>query len=1143
MNTIDDLIARLKANSVRLSVRDGQLIYSAKPGVLTPGDLAHLKAHKPTLIKMLGGSVAGTLSRQPRTGRLPLSHAQERLWFLEQVRLADLVYNVPIVVRMAGALELHVLERSFAALVDRHESLRTRFVEFDGAPAQVIDAPGAFKLDVTDLSFLPSEKRDAAAERMVEQQLHRAFDLLRGPVFRARLFRLHDESHVLMVTMHHIVSDGWSMHLLHRDLLALYHGFLNGIDEPLPPLSVQYVDYAIWQRDRMQEAAFAEHMSYWKRQLSGAPPLLTLPTARVRPAVATFEGAAAKFSISPDVTRVLAELAHRHEATLFMVLLAAFHAVLSKWSGQRDVVVGVPVAGRTHWQTQEMIGLFVNMLPVRVQTEDELLFTELLVRVKRAMLEGFEHQELPFQTVVAQLHPQRDLSRHPVFQVCFQLLNLVPQQAIDTELKWDAVELSQAVRSRFDLELHMSEAGGGLSGAFVYATDLFDAQDVARWIEHFQVFLEGVAQGAERSISALPILTIAERARLIEAFNATAVDYPREQLVHEIFEQRAQSHPYSVAVVSEGRHLSYGELNAAAERLAHSLMESGARSGQCVAIVLPRSAELIVAQLAVLKCGCAYVPIDPELPRTRQEFIAGDCRARLIIAPQMLRLMDPPADVQWIDPDQRASESPRAAHESTAAAHPLSAAYVMYTSGSTGVPKGVVVPHQAVLRLVINNDYVTLESSDCIAYCSNPAFDPSTFEIWGALLNGARILVISPTMLLDPVSLVAELEKQDVTILHFTTGLFNQYADVLGPFYRKLKCLLFGGEAADAHITRGVLQRWEPRSLVHLYGPTETTAFATSYRVQSILEGQSTIPIGHPIANTQVYILDRSMQPVPIGVTGELHVGGPGVALGYLNRPDLTAERFCADPFSQHSGARLYRTGDLARFQADGTIQYLGRADRQVKLRGYRIELGEIEAALLSHPSVKQAAVLAREDAPGDKRLVAYVCLANEVQLSPATPQSRVDVSQLRALLQTCVPEYMIPSAFVVLEQLPLTANGKLDRDALPAPDMGLFRSEYNPPHGDVETAVAELWEELLHVGPVGRQDNFFQLGGHSLLGVQAVVRMRQRFGCNLSVKVIFEHQTVAEFAAYIEAVLTMSTVAAGSGNVAGSQSRLRGTL
>ena len=810
--------------------------------------------------------------------------------------------------------------------------------------------------------------------------------------------------------------------MLVREVATLYGAFSQGQANPLPPLGIQYADYALWQRQWLRAEVLQGQVDFWKAHLAGAPALLELPSDRPRPAVQSYAGGRVGLTLSPQLAMGLRALSRRHGVTLFMTLLAGWSALLSRLSGQSDLVIGTPVANRARSELESLIGFFVNTLALRVRLEADPSVAELLGQIKSSTLEAYAHQDIPFARVVEALQPVRSLSYNPIFQVVLAFDNAPGERVLSLPgLKVTACE-SPRTRAKFDLTLALRDGGQSIEGSLEYATDLFDHASIERLGGQLLSLLEAMVADDRQHISELGLLSVAQRQQLLVQFNSTAAPYLRAQGLHELFDVQAARTPDALAIVHQASHLTYAELQTKANRLAQHLRSLGVGRGDLVAIGLERSIELVLAELAILKCGAAYVPLDQNAPLERQSFMLADCRPRVVLSASG-RTVPEIAGVKRVDLDAL-SFSEDAPHEAAVAVDGEASAYVMYTSGSTGQSKGVVIPHRAVARLVLNNGYAEFRAGDRIAFASNPAFDASTLEVWAPLLNGGCIVVIDQAVLLHPESLARQLQHDAVDVLWLTAGLFQRYADALGQGFSRLRYLIVGGDVVDPAAVARVLRRSPPQHLLNGYGPTETTTFATTFEIRSAAEADRAIPIGRPIANTQIYILDGHREPVPIGVAGEIHIGGDGVGRGYLNRAELTAERFLADPFSPVPHARMYRTGDLGRWRADGNIEFLGRNDFQVKLRGFRIELGEIEAQLLRCAGVAEAVAVAREDEPGEKRLVGYVT---------ARPGADLSVAQLRSELARVLPEYMIPSAVVRLEALPLTPNGKLDRKAAAA--------------------------------------------------------------------------------------------------------------
>ena len=1075
-------------------------------------------------------------------GPLPLSYMQQRLWYLDQLDPdASRAYHVGTTLRLQGELDVAALRRALDRIVCRHEALRTVFRNEEGQAVQVILPQASFQLVEQDLSELRSEELERRLSREIQEEAQTRFDLSRGPLIRGRLLTQASNDYVLLLRMHHIISDGWSIAVLVKELSALYAAYRQGDSDPLTALTVQYADYTLWLTPRLQGDRLQEQLHYWQESLQGAPELLSLPTDHARPTQASYRGDSVAVVLEESLSEGLRRLSQRHGTTLFMTLYSAFAVLLSHLSRQSDVVIGTPVANRPRAELEDLIGFFVNMLALRCRVNDQLRVGELLQEVKRQTLRAYHHQEVPLEQVVEMLRPHRSLSYNPLFQAAFALQNTPRSQWELPGLKLSApAGMGGMSTAQFDLTLSLQETRGRIVGVLNYAWDLFDRKTIEGWAECLKELLQGMVRDDQQRVAELPLLNAQQREQLLKEFNDPIETPAPDRCIHELFEEQVERTPDAVAVVYEDQSLTYAQLNERANQLARYLKAREVEVQERVALWLPRSVELLIAQLAVLKCGASYVPLDIELPPARQQFVLQDCAARRVLCWAGGRPCELDG-IEYIEVEPAIQRMAGAAEERGVVVTPECIAYVTYTSGSTGQPKGVVVPHRAVNHLVLKSNYVQIETTDRIAFAANPAFDASTFEIWGALLNGASVAILPKNAVLDTVSLRELLAAQNVTVMFLTTALFNQVirtAAAQTPF-AGLKCVLFGGEACDPQVIRQALLNGPPRRLLHMYGPTETTTFATFYPVESISSSHTRVPIGGPLSNTRVYLLDERLQPVPIGVSGEIYIGGAGVACGYLNHPQLTAERFPANPFSDEPGARMYRTGDLGRWSREGNIEFLGRNDHQVKIRGFRIELGEIESQLQEHPEVGEAAVVVRQDGTGhgtdpgvaEKRLVAYVTPRSPEDSKPADlpglngltelaepPASDatalLNVDTLRAHLKERVPAYMVPAAFVVLPRLPLTPNGKVDRKALPTPSATAYRrGQYQPPQGEVEIALAQIWQSLLKVDQVGRDDDFFQLGGYSLLGVQMVSRVRAVLERELTLSEVFENPTLADLA------------------------------
>ncbi|MEL5213898.1 amino acid adenylation domain-containing protein [Serratia nevei] len=1035
------------------------------------------------------------IEAMPRGAALPLSFAQQRLWFLTQLEGLSETYHIPLALSLRGELDLPAWRQSLDALYARHEALRSRFVTVEGQPQAHILPADALPLTVHDLRG----RQDAQSQaRQLAQRLTEApFDLTQGPLVRAALIRLADEEHLFLLTCHHIVSDGWSTGILLRELGALYGAFRRSDVDPLPPLTLQYPDYAAWQRRYLTPERLAAQAQYWRETLSDAPALLTLPTDRPRPTVQSFSGGEVPIAIDAELTQALRQFSRQHGGTLFMTVLAAWSLVLARMAGQQELVIGTPEANRGRLETESLVGFFVSTLALRIDLRDDPDLPTLIARIRHTVLAARENRDLPFEQVVELVNPPRHLGYTPLFQVMLAWQDGSVRDISLPGLQAESAELGYQI-AKYDLTLDLAERDEQISGTLNFATALFDRATAERYGVYLVQVLRAMATNATQPASHLELLPAAERELLLYGWNRTAEVYPAQSSAHVLFEQWAQRTPDAVAVVNDRDSLSYAQLNAHANQLAHQLIAQGVRPGDRVATSLERSVSLVIAQLAILKAGAAYVPLDPHLPVARQAWIIGDSGASLILCDRDLD-REIAGEIACLRID-RLRQNPT--HDPAVPRAGDAPAYVMYTSGSTGTPKGVMVTHQGILRLAINNRFASFERGDRFAFAANPAFDASTLEMWGALLNGASLAIIAPEVLTEAEALAAALVRQGINVLFLTTSLFNQYVHSIAATLAQLKYLLSGGETADPHAFARMLKEAGPVRLINGYGPTECTVFATTATIERVDPWQR-LPIGRPIGNTRIYLLDAHGQPVPLGATGEIYIAGPGVALGYLNRAELTAERFLADPFNP--GERMYRTGDLARYLPDGNIDYLGRNDRQVKIRGFRIECGEIEARVAGHPAVREAVVDVLGEAD-TKRLVAWV-------VPEADADRQTLAVTLRQYLAGMLPEFMLPAAWVALDTLPLTPNGKLDRRALPEPQEDAYvREVYAEPEGELETLLAGIWRELLGLERVGRHDNFFELGGHSLLAVKLMAQLR-RVGLSAGVQTLFTAPTLSTLA------------------------------
>ncbi|AKQ66004.1 Non-ribosomal peptide synthetase [Myxococcus hansupus] len=1112
------------------------------------------------------------LHAQPRTDKRPLSFAQQRLWFLDRLQPGSTAYNVPFVLRLEGPLDVEVLERALSELVRRHEVLRTTFPIEGEAPVQVIKPVEALRIPVVDLRG----QEDTSVRRFIRAEVDRPFDLARDPALRTHLLKLSEEQHVWVMMLHHIVSDGWSMGILVRELSALHEAFSRGSASPLPELPVQYADYSQWQREWLKGEVLEAQVRYWRQQLEGAPRALELPTDRPRPAVQTFRGSVRRQVWPQALWQKVETLSRAEGATPFMVLLAAYQTVLWRHSGQDDISVGFPIAGRTHAETEGLIGYFANTLVLRAKVNPEATFRALLAQVREVTMGAYAHQDVPFEKLVEELRPERDLSRSPLFQVSLTLQNTPPVDVKRSEGLSLKVVDAEIQTSKFDMSLFVGEAPGGVYAALNYNSDLFDGETAERVLGHMRVLLDAAVESPGQRLAALPLMGAEERRRLVETSSGGQVTYPREASLAELFEEQVEKTPGAVAVTFESEHVTYRELEARANQLAHHLRGMGVGVESLVGVCLDRSMDMVVALLGVLKAGAAYVPLDPAYPRERLLGMLEDSGAAVLLtharhqdvltassvpsagamagsgASVLPTPQQPPASAQAAGTDSqqdaalRQSSASEVGHATPALESvtrpvlrrvlldtqrdevsrqpvtrpsvpkvgPEALAYVIFTSGSTGRPKGAMNAHGAIVnRLKWMQQEYALGVEDVVLQKTPFSFDVSVWEFFWPLSVGARLVVARPGGHQEPAYLTKVVKDERVTTMHFVPSMLRAFLEEPGlEGLSALRRVVCSGEALDAELVKKAYARLPEAVEVHnLYGPTEAAVDVSYWPCPRDAQLQR-IPIGKPVANTVLYVLDGHGQPTPAGIPGELHIGGVQVGRGYRQRPELTAERFIPDAFSGTPGARLYRTGDVARWLPDGTLEYLGRADFQVKLRGFRIELGEIEAALRGHPGVRDAVAVVRQEAQGDARLIAYVTGDAE----PLTPAA------LQAHLQKQLPSHMVPSVFMHLGVLPLNPSGKVDRKALPAPDAPTSPSgQYVAPSTPTEEALAGIFSQVLGGRRVGVHDGFFELGGHSLLATQVVVRVRAQFGVELPLRALFESPSVSKLAGWLQGAVT----------------------
>jgi amino acid adenylation domain-containing protein len=1029
-----------------------------------------------------------------------MSFAQERFWFLEQLGSSGDAYNIVLSAQLRGRLAVDALEKAFAALIQRHDVLRTRLFVADGTCLQEIAGDCAsFRLHVTEATS------DEAAREICEEQARRRFDLRQSGLFRVTLIKLRDDEHVLSIVAHHALLDGWSVGILIRELQDFYRCFVTGCEPDVAPLDWQYADYAAWHRQQFALPAASARMRYWRKNLEGITPT-NLPRDRPRSAADSLTAARLRFEVPTEVYRSLKALGARHGATLYMVLLAAQLATMSRWTGQQDIAVGTPTAGRLHRKARDLLGVFVNTLVIRNRWSGDPTFVELLQKVRDTTLMAYANQDVPFERLVAELRPERDTSRQSLFQILFGFDNFRTEPLGLHGLQAERLD-HQHANAIVDIYWLLIEGDGELQGVVEYAADLFDASTIERIVASYQRVLAALVSQAEQKIANLPVLDEVERSRLL-SWNATGRSYPEDCCVHELFEAQVRRAPEAIAAVYEGESLSYAQLNERADELAVQLRAIGVDADQVVGVYLARSLELVVSTLAVLKAGGAYTLLDPTLPQARLRHALQASQARCVISRSELQPQQVLGEMQYVclDAPRQMPREPLSRPSRAMGAENL--ACVMFTSGSTGEPKGIASSHRALVGTYCSQEYAQFDPSQVILQCSPVSWDGFALELWGALLFGG-CCVLQPGQKPEPLQLVKLIEQHAVTMLQTSASLFNHLVDHCAEVFGRLQWVATGGEPASAVHVRRALQQFPQLRVINGYGPAESLGFTTTHELQVAALSGASVSIGRPIANKQVYVLDERYEPVPVGVVGEIYAAGVGLARGYTGEAGRTAQRFVPNPFGAVPGERMYRTGDLGRWCADGTLEYLGRNDHQVKIRGYRVELGEIEAQLLRHAQVKQAAVIAREIS-GEKRLVGYVV--------PVSVGQGASVDELRRHLQQTLPEYMVPGAFVSLPQLPLTPNGKLDRKALPAPEHDAYSSrEYQAPRGNTEQTLARIWSDVLKIERVGRDDDFFRLGGHSLLAMRVMSRLPSLLGKQISLADLYARPILQDLAECLE--------------------------
>lgn len=1038
----------------------------------------------------------------PRTSdTLPLSFAQQRLWLLDQIDPHNVSYNVPVILRWRGPLQVSLLEQALNQMVARHENLRTFFTTREGQPRQQFKPTLTLPLSIVTLGSSAEGMQSDAIQQWMDQEMLLPFELAQGPLLRWSLAALDSDDHILLIVIHHIIFDGWSVGVMTKELTGLYEALLTVQSTSVPTLLIQYGDYALWQREHFQDPAFLDkQLRYWKETLAGTPPILELPTDFPRPPTMTHAGKRPLFPLPEELHRALIEFSQREKATLFITALAAFQILLYRYTGSLDIVVGTPIATRTYKETEPLIGLLLNALVLRTKLKGNLTCSEVVAQVRTVALNAFSNQEAPFEKVIEALAPERAINYSPLFQVMFVMENLPKPILLSDGLSVETFT-PQFDTAKFDLTLSLIQQENHIDLAFEYKTHLFRDDTITRMAGHYLTLLEAMVRAPETPIDELPLLTATEHSQFA-AWNETNRDYPSSALtLHALVADQAVRTPDRVAVESNGQQLTYTDLNQQANALAHILIAHGVTPNAVVGVYMERTATLVVGLLAILKAGAAYMPLDPNQPAERLATMIADANPALLLTDETLRatiLTDsvPMVDVSSLTTLGATAEAPMVDVSGEALA------YVMYTSGSTGTPKGVQIPHRAVVHFLCGMQaQLGITATDVMVAVTTFAFDISVLELFLPLTVGAKVVIASREVVADGVALGMLVAQSGATIMQATPAGWRLLL-AAGWQGQAEFTILCGGEALPTDVAEALLPR--SQRLWNLYGPTECTIWTT---IAEITEAEE-ITIGRPLPNTQAYVLDAHLRPVPIGVPGTLYIGGVGLARGYRNRPELTAARFIPNPFSQEPGARLYNTGDIARYRSDGDLLFLGRNDSQVKLRGYRIELGEIESTLTRHPQVAAAVVLLRDVIPNEPALVAY--LVSQAG-SPFTPH------EIRAFLRVLLPDYMIPTYFVTVEHFPLSAAGKIDRKALPTPILEIHEYEDSGAESPVAEAVAEIWQQLLGRERVGFHDDFFTIGGHSLLATQVILRLNETFDLELPVRVLFEEPTIARLAQTIE--------------------------
>jgi amino acid adenylation domain-containing protein len=1115
--TTAEFLSSLRTQDIQLWAEGQELCYSAAAGALTSELAGELKKRKAEIMRLLQdvSDIAPPVLPVSRDCNLPVSFAQERLWFLDQLEPANPSYNIPAAFLLAGCLDLSALEQALNEVLKRHEALRTTFAAVDGRPFQVIAPITEWTLPIVEIPPLPESERENEIQRLVDEEARRPFDLGRGPLFRACVARLDDQQHVLLVTMHHIVSDGWSMGVFFEELSMLYGAFSACQVSPLPKPAVHYADFAVWQRRRLQGEVLESQLSYWKHHLGGALPVLELPRDNPRPVAQASRGARVSGDLPSSLSYALKDLSHRESVSLFMTLLAAFKLLLHRYTGEEDLLVGSPIAGRNRAETEKLIGFFLNTLVLRSDLSGDPSFRELLARVRDVALDAFAHQDIPFEKLLQELQPDRDLGRTPLFQVFFNMLTLEGQDLRLQDLTATRVDHSEPY-SKFDLTVYVSERGERIHLDFVYNAELFGGARMRQMLEHFQTLLQGIVADPDQRLSDLPLLTDDLRRQLRACHNSVRstepfVEFEKETIEQSIadrFDAQVKKYPDHVAVKTRSYQWTYSQLNRTANQIAQTILRACPPGEQRIGLLFEHDAPMIAGILAMLKAGKTYVPLDPSFPAERLAYFLEDSQSTVVLTNrrniavaegltnrglQLINADEIDAEVSTDNPDLCIS--------------PDTLAYILYTSGSTGLPKGVVQNHRNVLHHIRTyTNSLHLNSDDKLTLFSSYGFDAAVMDIFGALLNGASLHPLDVKQE-NPPTLFRRVTEEKITVYHSTPSVYRYLTNALTgrEDLAKIRLVVLGGEEVHREDIDWFKKIFSPQAIfVNGLGPSESTMALQFFINHDTEITCNSVPVGYPVEDTEVFLLNKTGKPGE--VFGEIGIRSAHMALGYWRRPEMTQEAFLPDPHG--SGKRIYRTGDLGRQFPDGSIAFAGRKDFQVKIRGVRIELGEIESVLVQHPAVLGAVAVVREDEAKDRRLVAYVVLEEK---HPAA------VTELREFLKKKLPGYMIPSAIMALDTFPLTANGKVDRQALPFLDQS--DASFVAPRTSVEEVLAAIWAEILTLERVGIHDNFFDLGGHSLLTTQLVSRVQDAFRLNLPVRTVFENPTIERLASMIQTV------------------------